>query len=1644
MFHRLTRLFSLVMLSLLSAFWAHANDSDQVNCNRSFKIVVLGSSTAFGTGATTYDSSWVGRFTTYVKSKNINNEVYNLGIPGFTTYNNLCPIGFVPPANRPSPVAGFTITDALALSPDAIIINMPSNDAVNDYTIPEQQANFERTMHLADSANIPVWVTTTQPRNFLTSTQNTAIQTMRDWIITRFGVKSIDFYSTVSNGDGSINNFYDFDAVHVNNRGHELFFNRVRAETILDSLCIRYDQNLLIARAGPDQALTLPANSITVDGSQSISNGSSITSYLWQKVSGPANFSITNPNAVSTTITGLTEGRYSFSLTITNSNSLTRSDTMEVVVSSRVLIDFGPDNSGAPDAFGHYWNNISTGTEGFKLSNAVSVANTTTSIGLQILSRIDGTFNTAGPGTNTGNTTGDVGDYPATATTDFAFSHPSATNAQWKITGLDPNKQYRIKFWGSRTGISDARIIEIKRADQNTLWQQYDGTNNVNYDNAAVFLISNKSEMTFDIRTQSGSAFGYIDLIDITYATAPQLGNIPPVADAGNDITVALPNTSTTLNGSNSYDDDGEIVSYQWTKVFGPDGYTIANPTAPSTALTGLQLGEYTFVLTVTDNEGAFTRDTVKVKVASRILFDFGPINTLGADINGNYWNNVSDQVVGVKVANALTTGNTSSGVSLEIINRIDGTFNPSGPGTNSGNSAGDVVDYVTSATADYAFAHPSGTDGLWKLAGLDSTKQYTVKFWGTRTGVSDPRIIEIKRADETNWQSYDAQNNLDYNNAASFTFYGLKEISFNIRCNASSAFGYINVIDINITNPILPCSPAIVIAANPATPICSGSAIAFSSTIINGGTNPAYQWKRNGNNISGATAATFTTTTLLNNDQISCVLTSNQTCEGNNTITSNIVPVTVLPIAPKLGAISGLTNICLFVGTSNTVTYSVAAVANATQYNWTVPAGAVIVSGQGTTSINVLFDNTYPTSDTIKVIAGPCTNSAASTLIVSKTLPDIPAAISGPTNVCTFIGQPITATYSVATVTNATSYIWTVPDGAVITGGQGTTSITVSFLSTFTTGSIKVAASSNCGSRAPRSITVAATKAGVPAVIIGSTDACPFKGTNVPVTYSIAAVANATSYLWTLPANVTLVSGQGTTSIQVTFANAFTTSSIKVRSVTNCGSSSDRALSVSGFVPGTPGAITGPTNACAFVGTGLNATYTIRKIATASSYVWNVPTGATIISHPAGLGVNDTSVVIAYDANFVSGTSISVQSAGCGLSTARSLSISLSGVPSTPGSISGPTNPCSFIANATLATYTIRPVANASSYTWTAPAGASIVDHPSGTGINDTIVTVSFAPGFVSGNITVTSANGCGSNNSARSLALRTLYPSSTPTITGPTNPCPFIGVGEAVYTIRKISNATSYTWTVPAIGATAVHPNGPGINDTIIRVTFTSAFTTGAITARADAECGSSSTRTFTLTRQLSSTPGVLTTTQIAVCPNRQYTYTLAALPSNATGLLWEVPAGATLVSGQGTLSLTVSYPSTAFSGVLKVWGTNNCGLSTSARSMTISLPLCPAAPKFAVNSKGASLDATVLPLDAVAMPNPTVSQFIIRIQSSDARQAIGLKIYDVNGRVLETRSGLQAGQTIPIGAAYRPGFYIAELIQGTQRKQIKLIKQ
>jgi len=107
------------------------------------------------------------------------------------------------------------------------------------------------------------------------------------------------------------------------------------------------------------------------------------------------------------------------------------------------------------------------------------------------------------------------------------------------------------------------------------------------------------------------------------YLSLPASGdeNFPPIADAGSDKQIRLPNNSLTLQGESSEDIDGSIVSYEWKKVIG-DSAVIQSPTASSTEITNLSEGTYLFRLIVTDDFGADDSCEVAVEVT-----DLGELN---------------------------------------------------------------------------------------------------------------------------------------------------------------------------------------------------------------------------------------------------------------------------------------------------------------------------------------------------------------------------------------------------------------------------------------------------------------------------------------------------------------------------------------------------------------------------------------------------------------------------------------------------------------------------------------------------------------------------------------------------------------------------------------------------------------------------------------------------------------------------------------------------------------------------------------------------------------------------------------------------------------------------------------------------------
>ena len=90
--------------------------------------------------------------------------------------------------------------------------------------------------------------------------------------------------------------------------------------------------------------------------------------------------------------------------------------------------------------------------------------------------------------------------------------------------------------------------------------------------------------------------------------------NQPPVANAGSDQAITLPQNSVTLNGSGT-DADGTIASYEWTQTSGPSQATIVSAPLATTVVNNLVQGSYVFRFTVEDNNGYKTSDDVIIIV---------------------------------------------------------------------------------------------------------------------------------------------------------------------------------------------------------------------------------------------------------------------------------------------------------------------------------------------------------------------------------------------------------------------------------------------------------------------------------------------------------------------------------------------------------------------------------------------------------------------------------------------------------------------------------------------------------------------------------------------------------------------------------------------------------------------------------------------------------------------------------------------------------------------------------------------------------------------------------------------------------------------------------------------------------------------
>lgn len=83
-----------------------------------------------------------------------------------------------------------------------------------------------------------------------------------------------------------------------------------------------------------------------------------------------------------------------------------------------------------------------------------------------------------------------------------------------------------------------------------------------------------------------------------------------------------------------------------------------------------------------------------------------------------------------------------------------------------------------------------------------------------------------------------------------------------------------------NVTMDINQTTPATVsISSTYDTTVCKGHAVKLNAYYTNSGINPQFQWYKNGGPIAGATGASFTTSTIYDNDYIQCQFISSAQC---------------------------------------------------------------------------------------------------------------------------------------------------------------------------------------------------------------------------------------------------------------------------------------------------------------------------------------------------------------------------------------------------------------------------------------------------------------------------------------------------------------------------------------------------------------------------------------------------------------------------------------------------------------------------------------------------------------------------------------------------------------------------------------------
>ncbi|WP_150452599.1 PKD domain-containing protein, partial [Arenibacter lacus] len=340
-----------------------------------------------------------------------------------------------------------------------------------------------------------------------------------------------------------------------------------------------------IVSAGGDQTISLPTNSIVLDGSAHDPDGGAISTFLWTQISGPNTATLINENTDDLSVSDLIEGVYKFRLTAMDDEGDSASD--DVIVT--VLKDPVPlrINSGGPDLDynGELWSADQYFSGGGIHSNNIAIANTEN----------DALYQTE-----------------RFSSSSFGLTYEiPVVNGKHNLDLHFAEIYFGVPGGGSTGGVG-SRVFHIDVENGAARIDNYDIVAAAGGSATAVV------ESFSNIEVLDGSLT--ITLIPVT--ENPKISGIgvvesrSPEVDAGPDQEITLPVNSITQNGTGR-DPDGGPVTFLWTQTSGPGPATLINANTPMLTANDLIPGTYVFRLNVTDDENDFSWDEVTVAVVS-------------------------------------------------------------------------------------------------------------------------------------------------------------------------------------------------------------------------------------------------------------------------------------------------------------------------------------------------------------------------------------------------------------------------------------------------------------------------------------------------------------------------------------------------------------------------------------------------------------------------------------------------------------------------------------------------------------------------------------------------------------------------------------------------------------------------------------------------------------------------------------------------------------------------------------------------------------------------------------------------------------------------------------------------------------------